>query len=75
MVDENTSPPNGKRPLIAPPSAATTIGTVGGVGLGPIVVWALTLAHVIVPPEVAASIGAVVGNLVGYFFEGGRKQS
>ena len=23
--------------------------------------------------EIAASIGAVVGNLVGYFFEGGRK--
>lgn len=60
--------------LIAPPSASTTIGTFGGVGAGPIIVWALAaFAHVTIPPEIAASIGAFVGNLIGYFFEGGRK--
>lgn len=75
-MPENTQPPgngNGKR-LIAPPSNSTTMGTLGGVGMGPIIVWLITtFTGVEVPPEIAASIGAVIGNLIGYFFEGGRK--
>jgi len=56
------------------PSNSTTIGTLGGVGVGPILVWALnTYTHAQVPAEIAASFGAVLGNLIGYFFEGGRK--
>lgn len=72
-MPEDTQPPgNGNKRLM--PSNSTTIGTVSGVGLGPIIVWAIgTFTGVVVPPEVAASIGAVVGNLCGYFFEGGRK--
>lgn len=71
MPEENGAPMNGKRLM---PSNSTTIGTVGGAGVGPILVWALsTFGHVVVPAEIAASIGAVVGNLIGYFFEGGRK--
>lgn len=72
MSEENDAAP--KR-LIAPPSTSTTVGTLGGAGVGPIIVWALSaFGGVEVPPEVAASIGAVVGNLIGYFFEGGRRE-
>jgi outer membrane lipoprotein SlyB len=56
------------------PSNSTTVGTLGGAGIGPIIVWALgAFTGVLVPAEVAAAIGSVVGNLIGYFFEGGRK--
>lgn len=57
------------------PSASTTVGTLGGAGVGPIIVWALTaFTNVVMPPEVAAAIGAVIGNAIGYFFEGGRRR-
>lgn len=70
MTEENGA--NGNKRLM--PSHSTTVGTLGGVGVGPIIVWALgAFTNVVVPPEIAASIGAVVGNLIGYFFEGGRK--
>jgi len=71
MSEETSAPTNGKRLM---PSNSTTVGTVSGAGVGTIIVWALgAFWHVAVPPEVAASIGAVVGNFIGYFFEGGRK--
>lgn len=57
------------------PSNSTTIGTLGGAGLSPLIVWALnTYTHASMPPEIAASAGALIGNLIGYFFEGGRKR-
>lgn len=56
------------------PSNSTTVGTLGGGALAPVLVWALgTFTHVTMPPEIAASLGAVIGNVLGYFFEGGRK--
>lgn len=71
MADENSNDGNGKRLM---PSNSTSIGTVGGAGLAPVLVWLLgTVVHVPVPPEVAAALGAVIGNVLGYFFEGGRK--
>lgn len=64
---------NGARKRLMP-SNSTTIGTLGGVGFAPVLVWiATTFAHVEMPAEVAAALGSVVGNLIGYFFEGGRK--
>lgn len=69
MADEN-----GQTQPRLMPSNSTTIGTLGGAGVGPIIVWALgAFTGVMVPPEIAAAIGSVVGNLIGYFFEGGRK--
>lgn len=70
MADENQE--NAARRFM--PSNSTTIGTVGGAGIGPIVVWLVgAFGGVTVPPEIAAAIGSVTGNLIGYFFEGGRK--
>lgn len=69
MTDEN--PAAGPRYM---PSNSTTIGTLGGAGLSPLIIWALnTYTHANMPAEVAASAGAFIGNLIGYFFEGGRK--
>jgi hypothetical protein len=62
---------NGTKRLM--PSNSTTVGTVGGAGLAPLIVWLISLFGADVPPEAAASVGALVGNLIGYFFEGGRK--
>lgn len=72
MADETPNPyPDGKRLM---PSNSTTIGTIGGAGVGPIFVWALhAFTGVEVPAEIAAAIGSLLGNLIGYFFEGGRK--
>jgi outer membrane lipoprotein SlyB len=70
MSEENAT--DGVKRLM--PSNSTTVGTLGGAGVGPILVWALgAFTGVVVPPEIAAAIGSVVGNLIGYFFEGGRK--
>jgi outer membrane lipoprotein SlyB len=70
MAEENET--GGNKRLM--PSNSTTVGVLGGAGVGSIVVWALgAFTSVVVPPEIAASIGALVGNLIGYFFEGGRK--
>lgn len=56
------------------PSNSTTVGTLGGAGIAPIIVWVLnTYTGAAVPPEIAAAIGSLVGNFIGYFFEGGRK--
>lgn len=56
------------------PTTSTTVGTLGGAGIGPVIVWALNaFAGVEVPAEVAASLGAILGNVIGYFFDGGRK--
>lgn len=71
MADENTTPESGKRLM---PSNSTTVGTLAGGSLATIIVWLLeALGHLTVPSTVASAIGAVVGNGVGYFFEGGRK--
>lgn len=70
MAEETDSTP---QPTWRAPSNSTTLGALGGASLTPIIIWALGLAHVAMPPEVAASAGAILGNLIGYFFEGGRK--
>lgn len=71
MSEQNGNGNNGRRLM---PSNSTTVGTVGGAGVAPIIVWALgAFTNVVVPPEIAAAIGSVVGNIIGYFFEGGRK--
>jgi outer membrane lipoprotein SlyB len=76
MSDDTNAPENGAlRPRLMP-SNSTTVGTLGGASAGPILVWALgAFTHVTVPPEIAAAIGSVVGNVIGYFFEGGRKSA
>lgn len=69
MSEDNVS-----KPQRLMPSNSTTIGTVGGAGLAPVLVWIFsTFTSVVMPPEVAAAMGAVIGNLLGYFFEGGKK--
>ena len=71
MPDENSTPEPAKRLM---PSNSTTVGALGGAGLGPILVWVLqTYTHVLIPAEIAIAIGALLGNTFGYFFEGGRK--
>lgn len=55
------------------PSNSTTIGTLGGIGVSPLLVWLVSLTGTTMPPEAAASAGALVGNVIGYFFEGGRR--
>ncbi len=56
------------------PSNSTFVGTGGGAALAPILVWLFgTFTHVQIPPEIAAGIGAIIGNVLGYFFEGGRQ--
>lgn len=54
------------------PSRPVTFGAVGGSPAGVVIVWALQLAGLEVPPEVAAGIGSLVGALIGYFVRGGR---
>lgn len=72
MSEQNGTNGNGNKRLM--PSNATSIGVASGAGAGPIVVWLLGLwTHTVIPPEVGAAIGSVVGHLTGYFFEGGRK--
>jgi hypothetical protein len=56
------------------PSNSTMVGTVGGVSAAPFIVWALEVfTHQPVPSVVAASLGAFLGQVAGYFFKGGRK--
>jgi hypothetical protein len=71
MTTESTT--NGNKRLM--PSNSTTIGTVGGAGLAPLIVWLIGLFGTEMPPEAAAGVGSVIGNLIGYFFEGGRKST
>lgn len=69
MADENELPVQSMLP-----SNSTMVGTVGGVGAAPFIVWALeTFTHHPVPSMAAASLGAVLGQFAGYFFKGGRK--
>jgi uncharacterized membrane protein len=56
------------------PSNSTTVGTIGGASLAPVIVWIINqFTTQPMPAEVAAPLGAFIGNFVGYFFEGGRK--
>lgn len=72
MPDEDESPDPPKRLM---PSNSTFIGTGGGAALAPVLVWLFgTFTHVQMPAEVAAGLGAIIGNVLGYFFEGGRRQ-
>jgi hypothetical protein len=71
MADESPPVTNGSRLM---PSRSTVFGTGGGVALAPILIWIFGLfTDVQMPPEIAAGIGALIGNVIGYFFEGGRK--
>lgn len=60
------------------PSNAVTAGALSGVSLGPVILWALSLAGVPLPvdPVQAAAVGmalsSVVGGVLGYFTRGGR---
>lgn len=55
------------------PSRATVGGSIlGGIGLAPLIVWLLGQFGIDMPGEVAAIVGGLISNLVGYFFEGGR---
>lgn len=73
MVDNTQAPvpTNGARLM---PSSSTVIGGLGGAGLAPLVI--LTAAHFGIPLDAgsAAAIGSLIGNALGYFFEGGRKR-
>jgi outer membrane lipoprotein SlyB len=72
MSEETPTPPTNVMRYM--PSNSTAIGTLGGAGVAPIIVWALgAFTHVIVPAEIAAALGSVIGNGLGYFFEGGRR--
>lgn len=55
------------------PSRPVAVGTVGGGSAAPLVVWLLGLFGVEVPPEIAATIGSVLGGVFGYIVRGGRK--
>lgn len=71
MTDDIDNEPAAPRRLM--PSSSTVAGGVGGAGLAPIVVWVVGLLGVSIDAGTAAALGALLGNLIGYFFEGGRK--
>jgi len=55
------------------PSTSTVVSVAAGAPLVLVVTWVLDqFFHVQIPPEVAASLGAVVSTIVGYFGNGGR---
>ncbi len=49
------------------PDRKVGLGTTLGIPLGMIVAWAIGLTGVVVPPEIAAALGAVVTGLIAYF--------
>jgi len=53
------------------PSNSTTFSALGG-ALSVIVIWVIGLFHVVIPPEVAASIAVVVSTFAGYIPRSGR---
>ena len=61
-------------PKTAMPSNSTIVGGIGGAGVGTVLVWVCrAFFKVEMPPDVAVIVGSLIGNAVGYFFEGGRK--
>jgi hypothetical protein len=76
MANE-TQPVNGDQNGTAPkrlmPSNSTLIGGVGGAGLAPIVVWITSVLGLEMDAGTAAAFGALIGNILGYFFDGGRR--
>ena len=74
MANETQTPqpatPNGRKLM---PSNSTVVGGLGGAGLAPLLI--LIAAHFGVPLDAstAAALGSIIGNALGYFFEGGRK--
>lgn len=77
MSDENEVPQiNGNGNRVRMPSNSTIVGTVGGVGAAPFIIWLLeAVIHQPVPTMAAASLGGLLGQLSGYLFEGGRKRT
>lgn len=76
MADENkpeTGNVNGNAGKRLMPSNSTLIGGVGGAGLAPIVVWVAGVFGLEMDAGTAAAFGALLGNILGYFFEGGRR--
>lgn len=63
--------PERRRPSL--PSRPVAVGTIGGTSLAPLAVWLLGLFGIEVPPEVAATIGSLLGGVFGYIVRGGRK--
>jgi Ca2+/H+ antiporter len=56
------------------PSPSTVASIALGVPVATIVSWLLnTFLTVVVPGPVEAAMGVVIGQLMGYFFLGGRK--
>ena len=49
------------------PDRKVGLGTAVGVPLGIVAAWAIGLTGVVVPPEVAAALGAVATGVVSYF--------
>lgn len=56
------------------PSRSVAVGTLGGGGVAPLAVWIMAeFFGVSVPPEIAATIGSILGGVFGYTVRGGRK--
>jgi hypothetical protein len=70
MPEENIPQP----PPIRPPSNSTLVAAFGGGGTAATVVWiAREFFALDIPAEVAVWLGSVLGGLLSYPFEGGRK--
>ena len=54
-------------PHIEKPDRKVGLGVIIGVPLGVIVAWGIGLTGVVVPPEVAAALGAFVTGVITYF--------
>ena len=52
---------------IEKPDRKVGLGTTIGIPLGMIAAWAIGLTGVVVPPEVAAAIGATITGIIAYF--------
>ena len=61
-------------PLVNPltPSVSTVASGGFGVALAPVLIWALGLAHIPIPPDVAMYVGVLLSTAAGYIFKGGR---
>ena len=57
--------------IVPPPSASTVATGVSG-AVSVIIIWAVGLTGVVVPPEIAATITFLIGTLIGYLPKSGQ---
>lgn len=71
-MDEKESDGPDRRASLTP-SSSTLVGVFAGGGAATTIIWIAKLFGLDIPPDVATWLGSVLGGLVGYPFQGGRK--